>query len=191
MNIRRHLKILLPALLIAACAPSKEMIVEQLDPGTAATLTFASSPLVFYNDNSAYAAHSRNYVYVGPVRVNNMGNYRYYLWFGIWGTIPSSPPSAERDGFESVTLCADGEPLQMDLAGWSPGAIGASESVYVKPVASAAAAYYEVTIDQIRLIAESRALQLRVGTTRPKSYTLWDKQGSANASIRAFIYGEY
>jgi hypothetical protein len=63
--------------------------------------------------------------------------------------------------------------------------------VYVKPVASAADAYYRVTVDQIRLIAESSDIQLRVGTTRPKTYSLWDKQGSANASIRAFIYGDH
>jgi hypothetical protein len=99
--------------------------------------------------------------------------------------------SAERDGFETVIIYADGEPLPLELAGWTLDAIGVSEPVYVKPVASAADAYYRVTIDQIRLIAESKDIQLRVGTTRPKSYALWDKQGSANASIRAFINGDY
>ena len=113
-----------------------------------------------------------------------------YLWLGIWSTLQDEIRSTQRDGFDTVIVYADGEPLPLELAGWTLDAIGVSEPVYVKPVASAADAYYRVTVDQIRLIAESSDIQLRVGTTRPKSYSLWDKQGSANASIRAFIDGE-
>jgi hypothetical protein len=119
-----------------------------------------------------------------------MGSYSYYLWLGIWSTISDEARSAQRDGFESVILYADGEPLPLELAGWTHDTIGVSEPVYVKPVASAADAYYRVTVDQIRFIAESGEIQLRVGTAQPKSYSLWDTQGAANASIRAFVYGD-
>lgn len=187
MKVRQLLPILLVAALNVGCGQTNEFVLEKMDPETVATVTYASSPLVFYNDNSAHAAHSRDYVYVGPVRVNNMGTYRYFLWFGVWSTIPSTPPSSERDGFESVTLFADGEPLQLNLAGWSANAVGASESIYVKPVASAADAYYEVTIDQIRLIAESRDLRLLTSGPISSSYELWDNQQAGFNSLREFL----
>lgn len=179
------------ASLLSSCSSSGPLVEQKLDTVTGVTVTRSAAPVVLYRDNSAYAAHARDYVYLGPVEVNRMGNNSYYLWLGIWSTMRDEARSAQRDGFESVILYADGEPLPLEFAGWTLDAIGVSEPVYVKPVASAADAYYRVTVDQIRLIAESSEIQLRVGTAQPKSYALWDKQGSANASMRAFIYGEY
>lgn len=179
------------ASLLAACGSSGPLVEQKLDAVTGVTVKRSTSPTVLYRDNSAYAAHARDYVYMGPVEINRMGTNSYYLWLGIWSTMQDDKRSAERDGFDTVIIYADGEPLPLEFAGWTLDAIGASEPVYVKPVASAADAYYRVTVDQIRLIAESSDIQLRVGTARPKSYTLWDKQGSANASIRAFISGDY
>ena len=179
------------ASLLAACGSSGPLVEQTLDAVTGVTVTRSTAPTVLYRDNSAYAAHARDYVYMGPVEINRMGANSYYLWLGIWSTMQHETRSSQRDGFDTVIIYADGEPLPLELAGWTLDAIGVSEPVYLKPVASAADAYYRVTVDQIRLIAESSDIQLRVGTARPKSYSLWDKQGSANASIRAFIYGEY
>lgn len=178
------------ASLLVSCSSGGPLVEQQLDGVTGVTVTRSTAPMVLYRDNSAYAAHARDYVYLGPVEVNRMGTNSYFLWLGIWSTMRDEVRSAERDGFESVILYADGEPLPLELAGWTLDAIGVSEPVYAKPVASAADAYYQVTIDQIRLIAESGEIRLRVGTAQPKSYALWDKQGSANASMRAFVYGD-
>lgn len=177
--------------LLASCSSGGPLVEQKLDTVTGVTVTRSTAPIVLYRDNSAHAAHARDYVYLGPVEINRMGDNSYYLWLGIWSTMRDEVRSAERDGFESVIIYADGEPLPLELAGWTLDAIGVSEPVYVKPVASAADAFYRVTVDQIRFIAESSDIQLRVGTAQPKSYALWDKQGSANASMRAFIYGEY
>jgi hypothetical protein len=179
------------ASLLASCSAGNSLVAQKLDYVTGVTVTRSTAPVVLYRDNSAYAAHARDYVYLGPVEVNRMGSNSYYLWLGIWSTMRDEGRSAERDGFESVILYVDGEPLPLDLAGWTLDAIGVSEPVYVKPVASAADAYYSVTVDQIRLIAESSEIQLRVSTAQPKSYSLWDKQGAANASMRAFVYGDH
>lgn len=179
------------ASLLSSCSAGSPLVAQKLDHVTGVTVTRSTAPVVLYRDNSAYAAHARDYVYLGPVEVNRMGSNSYYLWLGIWSTMRDEGRAAERDGFESVILYADGEPLPLDLAGWTLDAIGVSEPVYVKPVASASDAYYSVTVDQIRLIAESSDIQLRVGTAQPKSYSLWDKQGAANASIRAFVYGDH
>jgi hypothetical protein len=57
----------------------------------------------------------------------------------------------------------------------------------VKPVASAADAYYEVTIDQIRLIAESRDLRLLTSGNMQGSFELWDNQQGAFSGLRQFL----
>jgi hypothetical protein len=180
------------AALLSACASPSSLVSETLDPVTGVTVLRGTAPIVLYHDNSGYAAHARDYVYLGPVEVNRMGSYSYYLWLGIWSTMRyENPQSEQRDGFESVVLFADGEPLPLEFAGWTLDAIGVTQPVYVKPVASAADAYYRVTIDQIRLIAEAHDIQLRAGTARPRVYSLWESQGSAYASMRAFLEQGY
>jgi len=191
-GLRNGVRITILLALLTACSASGSLVVESLDPVTGVTVLHATAPVVLYRDNSAYAAHARDYVYLGPIEVNRMGSYSYYLWLGIWSTIWYEERSSEqRDGFESVVLFADGEPLPLEFAGWTLESIGVTQPVYVKPVASAADAYYRVTIDQIRLIAEAGDLQLRVGAAQPKAYSLWDNQGSSNASMRAFLSHGY
>ena len=173
--------------LCAGCVSTSTLVEEKLDMSTGVTVTHATAPIVLYHDNSSYAAHARDYVYLGPVEINRMGDYSYYLWLGIWSTISDAERSFQRDGFESVTVYADGEPLQLELVGWTLESIGVSEPVYVKPVASAADAYYRVTIDQIRLIADARGIELHAGTVPARIYLMWDRQGSAHASMREFV----
>ena len=171
----------------SGCVSTSTLIEEKLDLGTGVTVTHAMAPIVLYHDNSAYAAHARDYVYLGPVEINRMGSYSYFLWLGIWSTISDAERSWQRDGFESITVYADGEPLQLELVGWTLESIGVSEPVYIKPVASAADAYYRVTIDQIRLIANAREIELHAGTSPTRVYLMWDRQGSAHAALREFL----
>jgi hypothetical protein len=170
-----------------ACGSTNMTIRESLDPVTAVTVTRSSEPVLFYQDHSSRAAYARDYVNLGPFQVNRMGDYRYYLWLGIWTTLPVEISGDQRDGFESVTLFANGEPLTLRLAGWTPSAFGGSDDVYLKSVASAADAYYEVTFDQIRLIAASSDLRLLTSGTYPISYELWDSQRSAMNAFREFL----
>lgn len=179
--------LILVTLLSAGCISTSTLVEERLDIGTGVTVTHATAPIVLYRDNSAYAAHARDYVYLGPVEINRMGDYSYYLWLGIWSTISDEERAFQRDGFESITLYADGEPLQLELVGWTLESIGVSEPVYVKPVASAADAYYRVTIDQIRLIANARDIEVHTGTSPARVYLMWDRQGSAHAALREFL----
>lgn len=175
------------ALVLAACGAHQPAYFEDLDPVTGVTVARAASPLTFYRDNSGHAAYARDYVNLGPVDVNRMGEHRYFLWLCIWSTLPEARPTAQRDGFESVIVFADGEPLPLNLLGWTPAAIGASETGYAKPVASAAEAYYEVTLDQIRVLAGARDLRLQLDAARPAAYELWDRQSGARADLQAFL----
>lgn len=178
---------LLTAMLLAACGSSPPLTADQLDPLTAVTVTRSTVPLVLYRDNSAQAAYARDFVYVGPIRVNRMGSYSHYLWLGIWSSLSNQAFSKQRDGFESIVIFADGEPLRLELKGWTLASIGVSEQVYNKPTASAADAYYAVTLDQIRVIAEARDIRLLGSGLRAGSYELWDSQARAQSSMREFL----
>ena len=188
---RRIVNHLAPAALalfaITGCGGPTAVISDRMDPLTGVTVTRASKPVVFYRDRSAQAAHARDYVYLGPIEVNNMGQRNYYIWLGIWGSSDATDRSSQLDDFESVILFADGEPLSLEVNGWTPESIGISEPAYVKPVASATDGYYRVTIDQIRLIAEARDLELRAGSTRPKRYSPWNTAATTSSSLRAFV----
>jgi hypothetical protein len=173
-------------LLLINCA-SSPTISEKLDPVTGITVTFATTPLVLYRDNPSQAAYARNYVHLGPIQVNRSGSYRYYLWVGAWNTMQVADIPEHRDGFESIIVFADGEPLALELKGWTPESIGASEPTYLKPVASTADAYYEVTADQIRLIAGARDIRVRATGTAPREFQLWDQQNSARNSLTEFL----
>jgi hypothetical protein len=185
--LRKSFPALLALLAIAACGSSPTLTTEQLDPLTGVTVTRSTSPLVLYKENSARAAYARDFVYVGPLSVNRMGNYNHYLWLGIWSSLSTQQLPDQRDGFESIVIFADGEPLRLELEGWTLASIGVSQPVYNKPTATAADAYYPVTMDQIRVIAEARDIQLRTGGPRAQTYEPWDNLSQGLSGIREFV----
>jgi hypothetical protein len=173
------------ALVLVACGSTTALVSDRLDPLTGVTVTSATKPLVFYRDRSAQAAYAKDYVYLGPIEVNNMGERNYFIWLGVWGSSDTTTRSSQMNDFETVVVFADGEPLSLEVNGWTPESIGLSESAYVKPVASATDGYYRVTIDQIRLMAEARDLEVRAGSTHPQTYFPWDSTSST--SMQAFL----
>ena len=175
------------SLLLCACSGQSSSILDKLDNQTGVTVTYSQTPMVFYVDNSGVAAHARKLINMGPIEVNRMGEFRYYLWLGIWNTLQDPISGAARDGFESIVIYADGEPLPLEISGWSPASIGASDPIYVRPVSSASDAYYAVTVDQLRLIAASSDLRIRSTGIQSRTYELWDEQQSARRSLRAFL----
>lgn len=173
--------------LLSACGTLDSYMTEYLDETTGVTITRSNVPLVLYRDNPALAAYARSYAHIGPIEINRSGTYQYFLWVGLWNTMQTVDSPKQRDGFGSITIFADGEPLLLELAGWTPEAIGASLPVYLKPVSSAADAYYRVTADQVRLVAEASEIRLRTSGAAPKEYLLWDNQQSARKSFAAFL----
>lgn len=182
-----RLAMILVAVIMSGCAASSSGVYEKMDSQTGVTVTSSSAPLVMYRDEPGRAAYARNFLHVGPIQVNRSGSYHYFLWVGIWNTMQAASPSEIHDGFDSILLFVDGEPLLLDVSGWTPAAIGVSEPVYVKPVASAVDAYYRVTADQIRLIAESDELRLRTTGTWPREFQLWTRQEAARSSLQSFL----
>ena len=147
---------------LLGCSTQSAHELSSLDPRTGVTVTRAAEYVIFARDNSAMAAYARDFAYLGPVAVNHSGAREYYLWIGLWGSMRTDLTEV-RDAFESLTIIADGEPMPLDVVGWTPDAIGVSRSVYVHPVAAGSDAYYAVTVDQIRMIAEASSVEIRPG----------------------------
>jgi len=187
LKLRNYSSRLTLLIVVSSCSSSEPLIKDTLDPMTGATVTHADVPFVFYRDNSSTAAHAREFIHLGPVQVNRMGQYRYFLWLGAWSTMQSGHLSEQMDGLESLIVIADGEPMPLMLAGWTPDSIGASESVYMKPAASLAEAYYEVTVDQLRFIAGASDIRLLTTALKPASYEAWDDQATARHSLAEFV----
>lgn len=172
----------------ASCATQPSALTREfLDTGTGVTVTASRVPLVLYRDNPAAAAYARNVVHVGPIEINRSGAYRYYLWVGIWNTLQAADASLSRDGFETIIVSVDGESMALELAGWTPAAIGASAPVYLPPVSSASDAYYPLTVDQIRFIAEAQDVTLRTTGSASREYNLWSGQQGAREALLEFL----
>jgi hypothetical protein len=174
--------------LLGGCAASSRSVHDGLDPLTGVTVTYSKTPIVLYRENPAHAAYARNYLHLGPIEVNKSGNYKYYLWLGIWSTLQPNVSSERLDEFESIVVIADGEPLLLDSVGWTPASIETSVPVYPKPVATALDVYYRVTADQIRVIANARDLQLRTTGATPLEFNVWDEQKAARRDINEFLH---
>jgi hypothetical protein len=185
--LQRTVIALIAACSVAGCASTEPIVRDKLDSLTGVTVTFSSTPLILYRENPSQAAFARNYVHLGPIQVNRSGNYQYYLWLGIWSTMQTVNQAEHRDSLESIILFADGEPLSLELAGWTPDAIGASEPIYLKPVASSVDAYYRVTADQIRLIATARDIRLRTSGAKAREFSLWENQQLARGELQEFL----
>lgn len=179
--------LLLAAVFVAACATSEPVAREKLDLMTGVTVTFSGTPLIMFRDDSGRAAFARSYVHVGPIQVNRSGNYQYYLWLGAWQSMQLVDATEHQQGLESIVVFADGEPLLLDLAGWTPEAIGTSEPVYLKPAASAVDAYYRVTADQIRMIARATDLRLQTSGAYAREFVPWDNQQLAHQELLEFL----
>jgi len=174
---------------LSACA-SAPGTDSTLDPESGVTIDYTNIPLVMYRDRSGRAAFSRDYVTLAPIKVNRMGQYRYYLWAAIWNTLDQDLSRDQTSGFESLTILADGEPITLGITGWSYSVTGATRPIYSKPVSGAAEAYYEVTADQIRMLAVASSLSLRTSGNNSQNYEPWDSSESARRGFKEFIYAD-
>lgn len=173
------------------CASSAPGTIESLDSHTGVTILRSRSPVVFYRDTPVRAAYARDFVSLGPLSVNRMGEHHYYLWLGVWGTMADWSGPDTRDNLESAVLFVDGEPIMLELAGWTPASIELSENVYGKPAAAAIEAYFEITLDQIRRLSEASSLTLLTGDGDPSYYEPWDDPGTVRAMLRTFYSDDH
>jgi hypothetical protein len=146
---------------VAGCASqSSTKPVEYLDPRTAMTVgslkqpielvpTVRSAGIVIFGKRTSFA-------YLGPVEWDRSGSYAYGLWIHV---APGNDRSmADIRAPASLTLVLDGGPQVLQPIDAPPLGQGAYQ-----PVASwGQTAYFELTVQMLKLMAASERLQLDV-----------------------------
>jgi hypothetical protein len=157
----RSVSVVLLLASVAGCASqSSTKPVEYLDPRTAMTVgslkqpielvpTVRSAGIVIFGKRTSFA-------YLGPVEWDRSGSYAYGLWIHV---APGNDRSmADIRAPASLTLVLDGGPQILQPIDAPPLGQGAYQ-----PVASwGQTAYFELTVQMLKLMAASEKLQLDV-----------------------------
>jgi len=172
---------------LSACAAGQAPVVERLDELTAVTYTHTRTPLILSPDTPLDRENERDYVQVGAIEVNRMGVLNYYLWLGISDIQHVESAGTQHDGFESIVLVLGDQKYSVDIRGWTQDAIGLSEPVYRKLFSTSVDAYYEVTLEHIRLLADVDNIKLLSTGSAPEEFVSWYRQTTAKEELGEFL----
>ena len=172
---------------LSACATVQPTVVERLDEQTAVTITNSRTPIIMSPDTPHAAGTARDYLQIGAIEVNRMGTLQYYLWLGISNPEHMAGAIERPKEFESIVFVAGSERIRLDIRGWTPEAIGASEPVYRKLFRNSSDAYYQVTLDNIQQLADADSLTLYTTGSEPTEFVPWYEQTTAKDDLAEFI----
>ncbi|HXC21093.1 MAG TPA: hypothetical protein VNV13_06395 [Steroidobacteraceae bacterium] len=146
---------------VAGCASqSSTKPVEYLDPRTAMTVGSLKQPIELvpsvHSAGIVIFGKRTSFAYLGPVEWDRSGSYAYGLWIHV---APGNDRSmADIRAPASLTLVLDGGPQVLQPIDAPPLGQGAYQ-----PVASwGQTAYFELTVQMLKLMAASEKLQLDV-----------------------------
>ena len=157
-------------------------VIERLDRDSGLTyVTDPSSPLAFARTEARFSRSARDYVYLGPVEINERGTRQYYLWVGIGSTIDRAFFEVSRTTPDRLFLELEGGPTEFELRPWDelvPRLDGAA--VYKPAVEPQVVLGARITLDQLALLARESIPSVRVTIdAQPTTeYALWDAGAS-------------
>ena len=175
MNASTRVSILLVSILLivtmSACATAP-IEHSRLDSSGVTVVTLDQS-LVLAHSLPTVAAGVRDYVYIGPVEINNMGNREYYLWVSLASTIDREFLGLSPAYASELILIVDDEPMQFHVARWRTD-LDAPPYISSTPVYATLEA--KTTLDQIHRIAAAETVELHlIADTKAESlYQHWN-----------------
>ncbi len=124
------------------------------------------------------AAGAREYVFIGPVEINNMGRRDYFLWLSLASTIDRDFVGVPYTGASQLVLLVDNEPMQFAVKPWRT-ALDTPPYVSSAPIHETLAA--QATLDQIHKIANASTVEVHLvdETNSNARYHLWTGSLSA------------
>jgi len=148
--------------LLAACQSSTAR--QSLDARSGLTWTVEREPVVFARTEPQFSRSARDYLYLGPVEINERGTREYYLWVGVGSTLDRDYLDAAGIVPDRLYLVVRGEPYALELEPWAERAPGLADvrvySPSVKPRAELAA---RVTLDQLERFSQAEPDSIRLG----------------------------
>jgi hypothetical protein len=168
--------VILAALAVTACQSAKPLI-DGLDAQSGLTVVADDSPAVFARTLGQFSRSARDYVYLGPVDINERGVHEYYLWVGMASTIDRDFLAAELQVPTVLILEIDGVPMEFELKSRDerlPRLAG--RSLYAPAVLPWQELAARVTLNQLALMLNAKIDSVRVGTDAGSTieYVRWD-----------------
>lgn len=155
---------------------------EFTDTRSAVTVIGAAEPFVVSHEEPALAVNARDYLSLGVIEVNRMGDYEHYVVVVAWSTIDrgrirgmSSRPAVP----DHLVLRVDGHNYKL-VAGTEPDPVRDRE-LYPTPAAASARRYFRVDAATLRSVATAKVIQVRLdrGEEGTAVYNPWGTRGVA------------
>jgi hypothetical protein len=151
------------ALCLLAGCQSGGGVTEWLDASTGLTLVTGKEPAAFARTDARVSRSARDYVFLGPVEVNERGAREYYLWVGIGSTIDRRYLNGELPAPTVLWLDLAGSPTEFGLEQWDQRLSRlAGRQVYDPAVTIERVLVARMTLDQLVLLARESIASIRV-----------------------------
>lgn len=158
--------------MLAGCASTRSPVEEHFDEGSGLTWVSMDEPIVLARTVPLYTVAARDYLYIGPIETNRLGEREHYLWLGLASTVDRSLRGDSAPGADKLLLLIDGTPVAFALSRWVADFEAPHYDVKV-PLAGTRRA--RVSLNQIHRIAEADSLEVHVlsETGASARYELW------------------
>jgi hypothetical protein len=130
----------------------------------------ATSVLTLARPAPRFSEAARDYLYLTPVEVNEMGTRRHYLWLGLATTVDHAWLWAERREPVTLVLVFDGLPVAVPLSAWDDPPPDVETPTPTYGVRRA-----QVTLDQVERLAtaDSIGVELLAADGSRLGFALW------------------
>jgi hypothetical protein len=152
----------------SGCA-AEAPLTSTLDP-KGRTEVRATSVITLARPAPRFSEAARDYLYLAPVEVNEMGLRRHYLWLGLATTIDHRWLWAERSEPVTLVLVLDGLPVAVPLSAWDD-----APPRFTTPAPTYDVRRARVTLDQLEHLATAESIEVDVLTAdgARASFALW------------------
>ncbi|MDJ0926940.1 MAG: hypothetical protein QNJ73_04735 [Gammaproteobacteria bacterium] len=159
------------ALLQAGCGTT-DSVNSWFDEDSALTFVALNEPVVVARAVTRVSVAGRDYIYVGPLEMNQMGRRNRYLWLGMASTVDRALAGQDRPQATQLVLTVDGLPMVFTLSRWE-----SDGGTLPYPVTAPVYQSYvtRASLDQINRIASARSVTVQLVTedSRTVSYQPW------------------
>jgi hypothetical protein len=142
-------------LFLGACT-SLPTLEPRFDEGTGVTWTALSEPVAMAHATPQLSTSTRDYLYVGPIEMNERGVREEFLWLGLASTVPGAFIADIASLPESLVLDVDGLVFELPVSQWN------DPVPYETPATVTHSVTARVSLDQIGLIAGADTVRVEL-----------------------------
>lgn len=152
------IRVLLAVALAATGCAGEAPLKSTLD-AKGRTEVHATSVVTLARPTPRFSEAARDYLYLAPVEVNEMGTRRHYLWLGLATTVDHRWLWAERSEPATLVLVFDGLPVAVPLSDWQTAA-----PEFATPAPTYDVRRAPVTLDQLEHLATAGSVEVELLT---------------------------